>query len=118
MQEDNYSVIPLNRLQFFPVMMFSIIMGLAGLTIVYKKASEIFGLNVMFSDGLTLLTSLLFFTILLTYLAKIILYFYEVKKEFSHPIRINFFAAISISFLLLSIVYKEEYFYCRLLFGI
>ncbi len=32
-------------------------------------------------------------------------YFSEVKKEFSHPVRINFFAASAISFLLISIVY-------------
>jgi len=36
---------------------------------------------------------------------KIIRYFTEVKKEFTHPVRINFFAASAISFLLLSIVY-------------
>jgi len=40
------------------------------------------------------------------YLIKIIKYIGAVKKEFSHPIRINFFAASAISFLLISIVYR------------
>ena len=31
----------------------------------------------------------------------------EVKKEFSHPIRINFFAASSISILILSMIYRN-----------
>ena len=110
MQEDNFSVLPSNRLQFFPVMMFAIIMGLAGLTIVYQKANDLFGLSLWITDGLILLTSFLFCAILLTYFAKAVVYPSEVKKEFAHPIRINFFAAISISFLLLSIIFKETYF--------
>ena len=46
--------------------------------------------------------SLLYF-----YLLKIMKHKNEVKKEFSHPIRINFFAASSISILILSMVYKN-----------
>ena len=30
-----------SRLQFFPVMMFAVIMGFSGITLAYKKASEI-----------------------------------------------------------------------------
>jgi len=40
------SVIPSNRLQFFPIMMFAVIMGLSGLTIVFQKADEVLGLNI------------------------------------------------------------------------
>ena len=34
-----------NRLKYFPIMMFAIVMGLSGLTIVYQKAGEILGFN-------------------------------------------------------------------------
>lgn len=108
MENETIKAIPSNRLQFFPVMMFAVIMGLAGLTIVYKKANEILG----FSDNFFILskyiTSAIFIVILFTYLAKIILHTSEVKKEFNHPVRINFFAAISISFLLVSILYSKQ----------
>jgi tellurite resistance protein len=108
MEEKNSQVcsaIPSNRLQFFPIMMFAIIMGLSGLTIVFQKADEILGFNIGINMLLTQIDTVLFIGILIGYLAKIVRYFSEVKKEFTHPVRINFFAASAISFLLLAIVY-------------
>ncbi len=96
-----------NRLQNFPIMMFAIIMGLSGLTISYQKAHELLQCPCIVSDILVVLTTILFFIIAILYLLKFIKYPQSVKTEFSHPIRINFFAAISISMLLLSIIYKE-----------
>jgi len=46
---------------------------------------------------------------LIFYILKLIKYKDEVKKEFSHPIRVNFFAAFSISMLILSIDYRHYY---------
>ena len=100
-----YTTIPVNRLQFFPIMMFAIIMGLSGLTIAFQKAEEILEMKGEISIILAVSVALLFITICFIYLAKIIRYFDEVKKEFSHPVRINFFAASAISFLLISIVF-------------
>ncbi len=97
--------VPLNRLQHFPIMMFAIIMGLSGLTIVFQKAEEILGFVGGVGYVLAEIDMVLFVSILVVYLAKIIRYFSDVKKEFSHPVRINFFAASAISFLLISIVY-------------
>ena len=99
--------IPSNRLQFFPVMMFAIVMGFSGLTLVFKRLHEILFMPSFMGSFFTLLTTLLFIIILFFYIKKILVYKSEVKKELSHPIRINFFAAISISMLLLSIVYKD-----------
>jgi tellurite resistance protein len=101
------SVIPANRLQYFPITMFAIIMGLSGLTIVFQKAEEILGITKGFGSLLAQIDSLLFGVIIAVYLFKTLKYFGEVKKEFFHPVRINFFAASAISFLLLSIVYQE-----------
>lgn len=102
-----YKIVPLNRLQNFPIMMFAIIMGLAGLTIVFQKAEEILGMKGDIGYILALIDALLFILILLVYFFKIVKHFGEVKKEFSHPVRINFFAASAISFLLISIVYHS-----------
>ena len=110
------STVPINRLQFFPIMMFAIIMGLSGLTIVFQKAEEILGMKGNLGLILSQIDTVLFITILLVYITKTIKYFNEVKKEFSHPVRINFFAASAISFILLSIVYhsinQDIAFYC------
>ncbi len=97
--------VEINRLKFFPIMMFAIIMGLAGLTIVFQKSNEILGFGGMFANILTILVTILFIIISVIYIIKMIRYMGAVKKEFAHPIRINFFPASAISFLLLSAVY-------------
>lgn len=96
-----------NRLQFFPVMMFAIVMGLSGLTIVFKRANEVLGFSHIVSELLSYITIIVFLSILVTYTLKMIKHFGEVKGEFSHPVRINFFAAISISFVLISIIFRD-----------
>lgn len=106
-QTENIISIPSNRLQYFPVMMFAIVMGLAGLTLVFKKLSEVLYFPSFIVFLSTIFVTVVFFVILFLYIKKFILYKKEVKEEFTHPIRINFFAAISISILLLSNLYRE-----------
>lgn len=120
MQEIDIKNIPSNRLQFFPVMMFAMIMGLSGLTLVFKKAHEVFALSSIFATLLSYFTIILFIIVFTIYLFKIFLYTNEVKKELSHPIRINFFASISISLLLLSMIFQNinsDIAYILFLFG-
>ncbi len=105
MNNEEIKLVP-NRLQFFPVMMFAMVMGFSGLAIVYKKAHEILGFSIVVADILAYLSIALFITILVTYITKIFKYNDQFKQELSHPIRINFFAAISISFVLISILTK------------
>jgi tellurite resistance protein len=95
------------KLQYFPVMMFAVIMGFSGLSIVYQKAASILGYPHIIGLTLSYITTVVFFIILFSYLAKMFLFFDEVKAEFSHPVRINFFAAIAISFLLLAIIHEH-----------
>lgn len=108
MQEESIKSIPSNRLQFFPIMMFATIMGLAGLTLVYRRGSEVLQIPTFISTLMMIITTIVFFTIVYLYISKIIKYKDEVKKEFFHPVRINFFAASSISTLLLSMVYRHN----------
>lgn len=96
-----------NRIQHFPIMMYAIVMGLSGLTIMYQKAAIWLNINPIFGIILMYFTSVVFLAISIFYITKIFKYIDEVKKEFSHPIRINFFAAFSISLIMLSIIYKE-----------
>ena len=107
MEQEEIKSIPSDRLQFFPIMMFAIVMGLAGLTLVFKKVSEALYLPSVIYTIMMIGTTIIFFIITFMYLKKIMKHKEEVKKEFSHPIRINFFAASSISILILSMVYKN-----------
>lgn len=107
--KESIQSIPSNRLQFFPVMMFAIVMGLSGLSLVLKKLSEVLYFPVFIADILGLVSSIIFILILGNYLLKLIKYQKEVKGEITHPIRINFFAAISISTLILSIFYRHTF---------
>ena len=97
----------ISRLQFFPIMMFAIVMGLSGLTIVFQKAGKILHIGAAVGSILATIDTIIFITILVFYGAKLIKYFDEVKKEFVHPVRINFFAASAISFLLFAIIYHD-----------
>jgi len=93
-----------SRLQYFPISIFSIILGLSGFTIAFQKSEEIlnFPLNVSnYLMGLTFLLALIFG---LVYMLKTITYFPEVKHDFNHPIKMNFTPTIFIVFLMASIL--------------
>jgi len=98
-----------NRLKFFPIMMFAIVMGLSGLTIMYQKAAIWLSFPPLIGTSLMAITTLVFLIVSATYLTKFFTYKMAVQKEFSHPVRINFFAAVSISMLMLAIIYKETF---------
>ena len=94
MNEEIIKTIPSNRLQFFPVMMF-------------ERLNHVFSFSTIFATTFLIITTALFFITLFTYFLKIIKYKEEVVKELNHPIRINFFAASSISILILSAAFRE-----------
>jgi len=98
-----------NRLKFFPIMMYAIVMGMSGLTIMYQKAGQWLAFPHIIGTTLMYITTVIFFIVSLIYIIKYCKYSMAIKKEFVHPIRINFFAAISISMLMLAIIFKEHY---------
>lgn len=98
----------MERIRHFPIPFFAVVMGLSGLAIAYQKAYHLFGVPKIVYEILMFSAAAAFVVIAMFYLAKAFLFFDEVKADFLHPIRINFFAAISISLLLLSISF---YFY-------
>ncbi|PIF02387.1 MAG: C4-dicarboxylate ABC transporter [Draconibacterium sp.] len=93
------------KLKYFPITSFAIIMGLTGLAIVFGKFYHMQWLPEFPFRILLFFTSGLFLFFAFTYGRKAINYWDEVVKDFQHPIRINFFSAVSISFILLSIAY-------------
>ncbi len=94
-------------LEHFPVQIFAIIMGLSGLSIVFAKAYHLIDMPYWIYGTLLLINTVLFLGIFTAYMFKWLLYPEAVKKEFNHPIKSSFMAAISISFLLVSIAYYD-----------
>ncbi len=96
------------RLSYFPISLFGAIMGFSGLTLGFIKAHELLGLSPLFYQVLTLLTTLFFILITLTYLTKAFKYPAAVRQDLNHPIALHFFPTFSISLVLLSLLYKTS----------
>ncbi|MGA8056376.1 MAG: SLAC1 anion channel family protein [Burkholderiales bacterium] len=99
-----------SRLRHFPVAFFAIVMGLAGLTIAWKRAEVVFHAPFAVSCAMELVTVLAFIFIAVAYLLKLVSHPADVAKELRHPVRLNFFPTISIGLVLLWIVLVERYF--------
>lgn len=91
------------KLRFFPIMLFASVMGIAGVSIAMSYFEQVNGFQ-------PLISWLFFFTACLLFLINggILLYRLgrykeDVINEFNHPIKMNFFGAISISLLLISV---------------
>ncbi len=89
------------RIKNFPISFFAIILGLSGLSIVSQKLEFLLG---EYTQWVLFGATIVIFLILLT------VFFIKYKthkeyliSEFYHPIKINFFPTISISFLLFSV---------------
>lgn len=93
-----------NRITNFPISFFSMVMGLAGLTIAWQKAQHVFDVDLSINLFLIILTAGIFIVLMSAYTAKFIINQEMVLSEFKNPIKLHFFPTISISLLLISIV--------------
>lgn len=100
---------PQQRLEHFPISFFATVMGTSGLAIAWKKAHHVLGLPAEIGLTLQWWALGLFAMLALGYLAKIIKHWGAVKHEFAHPIRLNFFPAVSISLLLLAVAFADTH---------
>lgn len=96
------------RLAHLPVALFSTVMGLAGFSLAWMKAHHLAGAPVEVGIGLRGLASLVYLFLLVAYGAKLLRHSREVLAETRHPIRLNFFPAISIGLILLSMTWAES----------
>ena len=94
-----------NRLKYFPITLFASVMGLAGLCIVLLKMAPVLHFSNYFGVTLLYLVSAWFVLLNIIYGLKWIRYPEEVKVEFNHPVRMHFFPAYSICFLLFAIAF-------------
>ena len=105
MKEDGHS--DQSRLAHLPVSFFSTVMGMTGLAIAWQKAHGLLGVSSIIWQSLAVLSSVLFIGLLTIYGLKVSRFPAEVLSEWKHPVRVNFFPTISISLLLLGIVWLE-----------
>lgn len=96
---------PEPRLAHFPVAIFSTVMGMAGLTIAWLKARHLGGAPAAVGEALRWATTLLYLFLLTVYAAKLARHPGAVAAERAHPVRLNFFPAISIGAILLAIAW-------------
>ncbi len=85
-----------------PVPLFASVMGLAGLSLAWRKAHETVGAPLLVAELLLALGVVVFIGMALLYGAKALRHPQSARHEFDHPIRANFFPTISISLLLLA----------------
>ncbi len=97
------------KIQFFPVTSFAVVMGLTGLSIAFGKFYHLQWLPKIFYDVSVYTVLSLFLALVVLYGLKLAWFPEEVRADFKHRIRINFFSAISISLLLLSITFMTYY---------
>jgi tellurite resistance protein len=98
---------PESRLAHLPVSFFSTVMGMTGLAIAWQKAHVALGAPEVVWQTIAGFSSLLFAALLVAYLLKMARFSRQVAAEWKHPVRVNFFPTISISLLLLGIVWLE-----------
>lgn len=98
----------LSRLRNFPVSFLAIGLGLIGFTLAWQKAEQILAIPFAPSPYLLIFTIVVSLFIMGTYAMKAIRYFDEVKKEFNHPIKLNFYPIVAKLFLIASIIFLES----------
>jgi len=94
-----------SRLAYLPLPLFAIVMGMAGTAIVYLRAGQILWNNELPGVFLAAFSAGLFVVLAIAYGLKTIRHFAKVRQEFDSPVRLHFFPTISISLILLSVVF-------------
>jgi tellurite resistance protein len=92
----------------FPVAIFSTVMGLAGLALAWMKAHQVAGAPEAIGTVLCWLASGLYVFLLAVYALKLIRHPAAVVAERMHPVRLNFFPAISIGLILLAMTWADS----------
>ncbi len=96
-----------NRLKNMPISFFGMVMGLAGLTIAWEKASEIYQFSVAIPHTLLIQSILVFIILSGLYLYKGLKFRQALLQEWANPVKMNFIPAISISLLLFSVAFMS-----------
>lgn len=84
-----------------PPSLFTIIMGIGGLGLAWRKAHAVLGAPAMLGETLSILAAGLFLLVAGTYLAKAVRHPAMVKADLNHPVKVNFIPAAFIGLMIL-----------------
>lgn len=93
------------RLRYFPIGLFASVMGFAGVTLAVNHAETLYEMNHVFSSILLAITILMFVLNAGMLIYRLMGHHEEVVADLNHPVKMNFFGAISISLLLLAVAF-------------
>jgi tellurite resistance protein len=93
-----------SKLRNFAVMLFASVMGLSGLTLMYLRATHVLGYPKIIGEILATITILVFALVSITFIVKCILHKDAVLAELRHHVKLVFFGAIAVSFLLIATI--------------
>ena len=102
MTQGDAAPVPADRLEHFPVTFFAVAMGLFGLTLAIRAAELTFRTGTHVAMIALAAAAAVLGLVSAFYLAKLAMHRDAVVHEWNHPVRVAFFPAASISFLLLA----------------
>lgn len=91
------------RLEFFNIAFFASVMGFWGLVLATHKLEDVYKTWTHFAEYFLYFTLVFFIIILLAYFGKILINFSDVKEDFNHSVKSNFFPWIWKIFLIFAI---------------
>lgn len=94
-------------LQYFPIALFASVMGVSGVALSLRLLEDLYAMGRILSNIFMAIATLLFVINAIMLLYRLFNFTAGVKQDFNHPVKMNFFGAISISLLLLATLYYE-----------
>jgi len=94
-------------LRYLPISLFTLVMGTSSVATVTHQTEKLLHLPHLLSELLIVLASSFFLAFILLQAIRAIRWPEEIARDFNNPTRINYFAAFTESFLLLSIAYLD-----------
>lgn len=91
-----------SRLAHMPVTLFSVVMGLAGLSLAWRRAAQVWDVPEIVGEALFVLAAAVFVLIAAAYVAKWLRHPDAVRAELRHPVKMSFVPTVTISLLLLA----------------
>ncbi|MDD3793534.1 MAG: SLAC1 anion channel family protein [Candidatus Gracilibacteria bacterium] len=93
------------RISYFNIAFYAAVMGFGGLSITTHKLEMVYNTNTNISHYILFFSIIFFIIVNFLYLLKILLNFDDVRSDFIHPVKSNFFPGIGKIFLIFSIAF-------------
>lgn len=93
-----------NKLRYFPTALFASVMGLSGVTVALRQYEKMTDLAAIGSTLFFILALVMFIVNLAVLIVRLKNFPKDIHAELKHPVKMNFYGAISISFLMIGLL--------------